>query len=66
MSDQPLPRNLVTARLMTREYVRALVRHRDREFLIAHLWQVSGFRQQAIVGQETVAVAVNLFVPATA
>ena len=48
LSDQPLPRNLVTARLMTREYVRALVRHRDREFLIAHLWQVSGFRQHAI------------------
>jgi putative glycosyltransferase len=48
LSDQPLPRNLVTVRLMTRDYVRALVRHRDREFLIAHLWQVSGFRQQAI------------------
>jgi putative glycosyltransferase len=48
LSDQPLPRNLVTARLMTRDYVRALVRHRDREFLIAHLWQASGFRQQAI------------------
>jgi len=49
LSDHPLPRNLVTGRLMTREYVNALVRHRDREFLIAHLWQVSGFRQQAIV-----------------
>jgi putative glycosyltransferase len=48
LSDQPLPPNLITARLMTREYVRALVRHRDREFLIAHLWQASGFRQQAI------------------
>jgi putative glycosyltransferase len=48
LSDQPLPRNLVTARLMRRDYVRALVRHRDREFLIAHLWEVSGFRQQAI------------------
>jgi putative glycosyltransferase len=30
---------------MRRDYVRALVRHRDREFLIAHLWQLSGFRQ---------------------
>jgi putative glycosyltransferase len=49
LSDQPLPRNLITARLMTRDYVNALVRHRDREFLIAHLWQVTGFRQQAIV-----------------
>jgi putative glycosyltransferase len=49
LSDHPLPRNLCTARLMTRDYVQALIRHRDREFLIAHLWQVTGFRQQAIV-----------------
>jgi putative glycosyltransferase len=45
LSDQTLPRNVVTARLMKREYVRSLVRHRDREFLIAHLWEVSGFKQ---------------------
>jgi putative glycosyltransferase len=49
LSDQPLPQNLVTSRLMTRDYVRALVRHRDREFVIAHLWQVSGFRQDAMI-----------------
>jgi putative glycosyltransferase len=49
LSDQPLPRNLITSRLMTRQYVNALIRHRDREFLIAHLWQESGFRQQAVV-----------------
>jgi putative glycosyltransferase len=45
LSDQSFPRNIVNARLMTHDYVRALVRHRDREFLIAHLWQLSGFRQ---------------------
>ena len=45
LSDPPLPRNLATVRLMTRDYVRALVRHRDREFLIGHLCQLSGFRQ---------------------
>jgi putative glycosyltransferase len=48
LSDQPLPRNLVTSRLMTRAYVRALVRHRDRDFLIAHLWDITGFRQQPL------------------
>lgn len=48
LSDQPFPRNIVIARLMTRDFVRALVRHRDREFLIAHLWQVTGFRQIAL------------------
>lgn len=49
LGDRPVPRNLVTARLMTRDYVRALVRHREREFVISDLWQVAGFRQQAIV-----------------
>lgn len=48
LSDQSLPRNVITARLMTRAYVRALVRHRDREFLIAHLWAVTGFRQEGV------------------
>jgi putative glycosyltransferase len=48
LSDQPFPRNVVTARLMSRDYVQALVRHRDREFLIAHPWHQSGFRQVPI------------------
>ncbi|WP_431204250.1 glycosyltransferase family 2 protein [Bradyrhizobium betae] len=45
LSDRPLPRNLVTSRLMTASYVKALVRHRDREFVISDLWAVTGFRQ---------------------
>lgn len=49
LGDRPVPRNLVTSRLMTREYVRALVRHRDREFVISDLWQVTGFHQIPIV-----------------
>ncbi len=48
LSDHPVPRNLFTSRLMTRDYVRALLRHRDREFSISHLWQVTGFRQQPV------------------
>jgi putative glycosyltransferase len=48
LSDYPTPRNVFTARLMTREYVRALIRHRDREFTVAYLAQVAGFRQQPI------------------
>jgi putative glycosyltransferase len=48
LSDHSIPRNTVVARLMKSDYVRALVRHRDREFLIAHLWQVTGFRQVAL------------------
>ncbi len=48
LSDHPLPRNLVTVRLMTRDFVRTLVRHRDREFQISNLWQLSGYRQVAL------------------
>ena len=48
LSDHPLPRNLLTVRLMTRDYVRTLVRHRDREFQISNLWQLSGYRQVAL------------------
>jgi putative glycosyltransferase len=49
LGDRPLPRNLVTTRLMTADYVRALVRHRDREFVISDLWQMTGFRQNKII-----------------
>jgi putative glycosyltransferase len=48
LSDEKIPRNVMTARLMTRDYVRALVRHRDREFTIAQLWVTTGFRQAAM------------------
>jgi putative glycosyltransferase len=45
LTDQPFPRNIVASRLMTREYVRALIRHRDREFMMTHLMTLTGFRQ---------------------
>jgi putative glycosyltransferase len=49
LSDQKIPRNNVVARLMTRDYVRVLVRHRDREFMMIHLMQLAGFRQVPVV-----------------
>jgi putative glycosyltransferase len=45
LSDTDLPRNLVTARLMTRRYLSALVEHREREIMIAGLWALAGFQQ---------------------
>jgi putative glycosyltransferase len=45
LSDQPIPRNNVASRLMSRDYVRGLLRHRDREFMMIHLMQLTGFRQ---------------------
>lgn len=40
-----LPKNVTTARLMTRRYVEALVRHGEREIFLAGLWHITGFRQ---------------------
>lgn len=48
MLVHPIPANIVTARLMTRRYVRALVSHRDRELCLAGLWVLTGFDQQPL------------------
>ncbi|MDR3562629.1 MAG: glycosyltransferase family 2 protein [Negativicutes bacterium] len=42
-----LPENLITARLMTRRYVDALLLHKERELMIAGLWLITGFSQRA-------------------
>lgn len=41
-----LPENVVTARLMTRRYVNALLRHAEREVFMAGLWSITGFDQR--------------------
>jgi putative glycosyltransferase len=41
-----LPQNAVTARLMTRRYVDALLRHEEREVFMAGLWHITGFVQR--------------------
>lgn len=42
-----LPENIVTARLMTRRYVNALLRHEEREVFMAGLWYITGYSQYA-------------------
>lgn len=42
-----LPKDVVTARLMTRRYVDALLRHEEREVFMAGLWHITGFDQRA-------------------
>jgi putative glycosyltransferase len=42
-----IPENIVTARLMTRRYVDALVRHEEREVFMAGLWHITGFSQHS-------------------
>lgn len=41
-----LPENMVTARLMTRRYVDALLLHEERELDIGGLWLITGFEQR--------------------
>lgn len=44
-----LPENVVTARLMTRRYMQALLLHKEREVVISGLWVITGFDQRAQV-----------------
>jgi putative glycosyltransferase len=48
LTDHPLPRNLVTVRLMTRRYLDALLLHEERETVVAGLWAITGFKQVAL------------------
>ena len=48
LSAYELPTNVLTVRLMTRRYVEALVRHQERETIIAGLWVIAGFQQVAV------------------
>jgi putative glycosyltransferase len=45
LSNYPIPENLVTARLMTRQYVRSLVQHKEHKTAIGGLWAITGYRQ---------------------
>ncbi len=45
----PVPRNHITVRLMRRDYVDSLLKHRERQAVIGGLWLITGFRQIGIV-----------------
>lgn len=49
LSSDPLPRNLITVRLMSQRYVANLVAHRERQTIIAGLWVITGFKQVPLV-----------------
>jgi len=63
LADCQVPRNLITARLMTRRYVRSLVRHRDREVFLAGLWAITGFRQVPVSVAKHARVATSYNLP---
>jgi putative glycosyltransferase len=43
-----VPHNHSTVRLMTRDYVRALVLHKEQKTAIGGLWVITGFRQKGV------------------
>lgn len=47
LTGMTLPENVVTARLMSRRYVDALLSHEEREVFMAGLWHITGFFQSA-------------------
>jgi putative glycosyltransferase len=48
LSSYPIPENLCTARLMTRQYVASLLTHREQRTAIGGLWAMTGFRQRGV------------------
>ena len=52
LSGLSLPFNVITARLMSRRYVDALLRHEEREVFMAGLWHITGFAQKAVTVQK--------------
>ena len=57
-----LPENIVTARLMTRRYVDALLRHKEREVFMAGLWHITGFDQRSqIIKKHSVSATTYTF-----
>jgi putative glycosyltransferase len=49
LTSDPLPKNLINVRLMSRRYVDALLEHREREVFIGGLWVSTGFHQVPLV-----------------
>ena len=48
LSQYPIPESHVTARLMTRNYVRSLLRHREQNTALGGLWAITGYRQKGV------------------
>jgi putative glycosyltransferase len=53
LSDLPVPKNPTICRLMTRRYVSAFSRHRERELAMLGLWALTGFEQVPVSVRKT-------------
>ncbi len=48
-STYPVPPNPLNARLMSQRYVASLIEHKEREFFMAGLWEITGFKQVPLI-----------------
>jgi len=48
LSNIPIPHNITTARLMTKQYNSELIRYKESELFIGGIWADTGFQQKAI------------------
>lgn len=48
LSEQPIPKNFVTARLMTRQMVECLLGFQERELYLGGIWSLVGGKQVAV------------------
>lgn len=45
LSDIELPENIITARLMTRRYVKSLLKFKESQLFLAGIWHITGYKQ---------------------
>jgi len=48
LSGVTIPNNLCMTRLMTKRYVKSLLRHKEKELVLSGLFQLTGFDQKAV------------------
>lgn len=53
LSDEDIPSNMVTARLMTRRYVNSLLQFREQTAFLYGLWHITGYSQMAFPVNKT-------------
>ncbi|HET6329969.1 MAG TPA: glycosyltransferase family 2 protein [Holophagaceae bacterium] len=48
LCEERIPRNMSLSRLMTRRYVRSLLRYRERNLFIPGVWHIMGYAQKGV------------------
>lgn len=49
LQEIKIPKNLTTVRLMTQQYIQALIHFKEREINIAGIWALTGFNQKELL-----------------